>query len=291
MDMMLEFERTRNLVEKSLETLFTENLAPKGLLEAMRYSLLAGGKRIRPVMVLQFCLACGGDAKQAMPAACAVELLHTYSLIHDDLPCMDDDDLRRGQPTNHKVFGECTATLAGDALQAAAFEILLDSPLPSERVVKMGQVLAHAAGVYGICGGQVMDMAAEGKKLPGEEVRRIHDMKTAAMLDAAAKLGVLAAGGDDEKLKAAEKYAMAIGLAFQVRDDILDRTATTQQLGKPVGSDEKNMKSTFVTIYGIDECERIISDETEKALSAIDGVFENTEFLTWLAGYLAERKC
>ena len=289
-----EFDRaygeSRALVEKQLEYYFQR--APKSdLTEAMRYSVMAGGKRIRPVIVLQFCRAAGGEPEKAMPAAAAVEMLHTYSLIHDDLPCMDDDALRRGKPTNHIVFGECIATLAGDALQAEAFGLLLSSELPAERVVTMGRLLARAAGTDGICLGQTLDMESETRKLTYEEISGIHALKTASMLIASAQVGVAAAGGSEAQMKAAMNYAAALGLAFQIRDDVLDVTGQTDELGKPAGSDEANSKSTFVTLFGVDECRRIIREKTQQAVSSLAGHFANTGFLETLARFLEERKC
>ena len=286
-----EYERCRELIEKRLEQFFNEHLPQQTLMQAMRYSLLAGGKRIRPVLALQFCKASGGREEDCLDAACALEMLHTYSLIHDDLPCMDNDDLRRGKPTNHIVYGECVATLAGDALQAEAFRTLLNSDLPSQRVVKMAQYLSQAAGIEGICGGQTLDMQAQGKVLNKEQIENIHMLKTASLLQACCKIGVAAAGGDEQQLDAAEKYAGAIGLAFQVADDVLDCTATTKQLGKPVMSDVNNNKNTFVTLYGIDKCRQIIHEQTEEAKKYLQGKFKNTEFLEWFAVFLAERKC
>ena len=288
--MRREFTRTQALIEDNLCSFFTDEVPQKTLLEAMRYSLLAGGKRIRPVITLQFCAACGGDMADAMAAVCAIEMMHTYSLIHDDLPCMDDDALRRGEPTNHIVFGEYTAVLAGDALQAAAFDTLLKSNLPGDAVVRMARVLADASGAFGICGGQQLDMQNEGKTLTREELIDIHSMKTASMLSAAAQLGVMAAGGTTEQQTAAAEYALALGLAFQVRDDILDSTMTTAQLGKPAGSDKESGKFTFVSLLGAAECNKIVRAETKKAILALRGKFENPGFLIWLAEMLEERK-
>ena len=287
--MKAEFERARSLVESRLQTLFTKDVPDAVLAESMRYSLLAGGKRIRPVLVLEFCKAAGGNMEEALDAACAAEMLHTYSLIHDDLPCMDDDDLRRGKPTNHVVYGECTAVLAGDALQAECFKILANSALPAERVVKMVQYLSNAAGLMGICGGQALDIAGEGKSLNAEEVSKIHSLKTASLLVACAKMGVAAAGGSEKQIKAAEEYAENLGIAFQIRDDVLDVISTTEELGKPVGSDDENEKSTFVTLFGVEKCQQLVEEKTQAAIEAVKGAFENCEFLVWLAEYLAGR--
>ena len=287
--MLKRYEREKELVEKSLDGYFTENLPQKGLFEAMRYSLLAGGKRIRAVIVLEFAMACGGDVSAAMPFACAVEMLHAYSLIHDDLPCMDNDDLRRGKPTNHIVYGECTATLAGDALQAAAFDTVLSAPLGAEARAAAALTLARAAGEKGICGGQFLDMLGEGRKLSVEDIQNIHNLKTAAMIRAAARMGVIAGGGSESQLEAADKYAEALGLAFQIRDDVLDCTATSEELGKPAGSDAENDKNTFVTALGQEKCLEIIKRETEKAKAAVKDAFSDPSFMIWLADYLAGR--
>ncbi len=289
MEFEAELESCRELVETQLNTYF-KNEAGSVLAEAMRYSLLAGGKRIRPVLALQLCKAAGGDMSAALPAACAVEMLHTYSLIHDDLPCMDNDALRRGKPTNHIVYGECIATLAGDALQAAAFETLLSADLPADTVVKMGKILSKAAGDSGICLGQALDMLGEGKRLSLNEITQIHRYKTSALLVASAQLGVAAAGGSDGQLRAAEEYAFHLGLAFQVQDDILDHIGTTEELGKPVGSDKANNKTTFFTLMGLHDARHIVSDQTHYAIASLHNNFANTEFLEALAINLEERK-
>ncbi|NLA87836.1 MAG: polyprenyl synthetase family protein [Clostridiales bacterium] len=283
-----EFNSCREMIEKQLSLYFPEDGV---LTEAMRYSLMSSGKRIRPVIVLQFCKAAGGDMKKALPAACAVEMLHTYSLIHDDLPCMDNDSLRRGKPTNHTVYGECLATLAGDALQAEAFGTLLKSELNADIVVKMGRILAKAAGAAGMCLGQTLDMLGEEKTLSLDELKTIHHHKTSALLIAAAQLGVADAGGSDSQLRAAENYAYHLGLAFQVQDDILDFTGTTEVLGKPVGSDKNNHKTTFLTFMSLHDARHIVSDQTHYAIAALHNNFANTAFLEALAINLEERKC
>lgn len=286
-----ELESTKDKINKRLEQYFTEKAPDNTLQEAMRYSLLAGGKRLRPILVLQFAKAVGGNPDNALEAACAVEMLHTYSLIHDDLPCMDNDTLRRGKPTNHTVYGETIATLAGDALQAAAFETLLRSELPAETLVKMCAVLSKAAGYQGMCLGQTLDMISQGKRLTLDELTAVHHYKTAALLTAAAQLGVLAAGGRDNQLRAAEAYAHHLGLAFQVQDDILDYTATTEVLGKTAGSDRSNNKMTFMSLMNLHDARHIVSDQTHYAIAALHNNFENTDFLESLAIYLEERKC
>ena len=278
------------LIEERLNSFFKESPVHKGLLEAMRYSLLAGGKRIRPAMTLAFCEAAGGGCEAALNAACAVEMLHTYSLIHDDLPAMDNDDLRRGKPTSHVVYGEAAAILAGDALQAAAFDVLLNAGLPDDRISAAGRELAKAAGTGGICGGQYLDLAYTGKSPSADTMLTINHMKTSSMFSAAARIGVIAAGGTKAQLKAAGEYALSLGLAFQLRDDILDYESTTEELGKPVNSDASNNKSTFCRVYGIERCGEIIHRETEKCINSVTEIFDDSEFLVWLARVMEERK-
>lgn len=289
--MQRELERCQSAIKEKLSEIFTiDDTKNNKLVESMRYSLLAGGKRIRPVICIKFCEAAGGSQETALQAACAVEMLHTYSLIHDDLPCMDNSDMRRGKPSNHKKFGEFTATLAGDALQAAAFETLLLSELPAGAIVEMARIMAQAAGPLGICGGQHLDVHGVWKLLTEAELIEIHNMKTAVLISAAARIGVIAAGGTKEQVKAADEYALAVGLAFQVRDDVLDITEPTENLGKPMGADLENNKITFAMIAGVSKCEEIIRNETRRAIGALEGKFSNTEFLIWLAQMLAERK-
>ena len=288
--MEAELRRCRELVEEQLCSYFACDAKYGTLLESMRYSLLAGGKRIRAVVCMKFCEAAGGDLKNVLSAACAIEMLHAYSLIHDDLPCMDDDGLRRGKPSNHIKFGESTAMLAGDALQAAAFETLLGCGLPSYTVVEMGRVLARAVGPHGMCGGQYLDLSCMGKRLTQDGLAEIHMMKTAALISASAKIGVISAEGTREQVNAAAEYARAIGLAFQIRDDLLDNTSSSDAIGKPAGSDCGKGKTTFAALFGESECEAIISSETERAVAAITGRFDDTGFLAWLAHYLADRK-
>ena len=289
-----EYEQTRLLIERELNSCF-DIAAPHGeLLNAMRYSLLAGGKRIRPVLTLKFCEAVCGDMNPALDYACGVEMLHTYSLIHDDLPCMDDDDLRRGKPTCHKVFGERNAVLAGDALQAEAFARLASSAR-TDRPESNGlacAVLAEAAGaISGICAGQYLDLEGEGKPKSNEELVRIHMWKTAALLKAACLLGLAAApvAPTEEQWVGTVRYAEELGMAFQIRDDMLDEESTTEKLGKPVGSDAENRKTTFVTLYGIERCRDLVAEHTERAKQAVSGLFEQTAFLDWLADELAGR--
>lgn len=280
----------KDRIDAALETYFVsppESLA--GLAESMRYSLLAGGKRIRPTLVLEFCRICGGDIDAALPVACAIEMLHTYSLIHDDLPCMDDDALRRGRPTNHVVYGECTATLAGDALQAEAFGTILRSTLPAERKARCAEFLADAVGLDGMCGGQFLDMLGEGKKLSEQELTDINSRKTGALLTAACRMGVAAGGGNEAQLEAASLYGAAIGAAFQIRDDMLDVLGNEQELGKPIGSDAQEEKNTYMALYGADHCSQMIEKLTARAKDVLGGVFDDTVFLSALADSMAVR--
>ncbi len=285
-------EEYKNQIEHSLQRCFQyeEHFPLKGLADAMRYSLLAGGKRIRPILVMEFCRISGGNPADAVPVACAIEMLHTYSLIHDDLPCMDNDDLRRGKPTNHKMFGEFTAVLSGDALQAEAFGTILRSPLPPERKAQCAEILASAVGLDGMCGGQYLDMKWEGKELGEQELTEINSRKTGALLVAACQTGVAAAGGSQKMLDAAGQYGAAIGMAFQIRDDVLDVISTAEVLGKPVGSDVEESKNTYMALMGQDACEKTITRLTLFAKQNLKEAFEDTDFLSQLADTLSTRE-
>lgn len=256
--------------------------------EAMWYSLSAGGKRIRPVLVMEFCRVCGGDTKNAEAAACAIEMIHTFSLIHDDLPCMDNDDYRRGKPSCHKAYGEATALLAGDALENLAFGIIADAVIPDIVKVRLVQTLTKAVGVNGMIGGQVIDTEYEGKNIPEEMLLRMYSMKTSALLKAACLMGCICAEADEEKMTAAIKYAENLGLAFQIIDDILDITGNEQQLGKPIGSDAANGKITYASLNGLEKSNSYAAKLTENALDSLSA-FENTEFLKELTLYLLKR--
>ncbi len=261
-----------------------EEYIPKGdyreqkLIDAVKYSLDLKGKRVRPSLTLKFAELCGGSAEDAMPFACAIEMVHTYSLIHDDLPCMDNDDYRRGKPSNHKVFGEDTALLAGDALQSMAYAAMLSDKavgaVGSERAARAARTLAEKSGLLGMVGGQAIDLSIEHSSVGIDVVRLMEEKKTANLIEAACMMGCIVAGADDEKISAAERYAHSIGLAFQIVDDILDVTSTAEELGKPIGSDAENEKSTFMSLLGIDRCRELVdelTDEAVKALSAFDG--------------------
>lgn len=281
----------KNLVDSKLSEFFNPSgMSYDGLLESMHYSLTAGGKRIRPTLVLEFCRISGGDVEKALPAACAIEMLHTYSLIHDDLPCMDNDDLRRGKPTNHVVYGECTATLAGDALQAEAFGTIARSELPAENKIACVEILADAVGSDGMCAGQYLDMVGESKRLTEEELDDINSRKTGALLIAACRMGVAAAGGSGEMLEAAAHYGACVGAAFQIRDDILDVISTSEELGKPIGSDAQEHKNTYMALLGESKCMEMIEKLTNQAKSALCGAFDDTKFLCDLADSMVTRR-
>lgn len=289
---MKKAEDYRQRIDEALDRYFLlpKDLPQAGLAEAMRYSLLAGGKRIRPMLVLEFCRVSGGDVEEAMPVACAVEMLHTYSLIHDDLPCMDNDELRRGKPTNHVVYGECTATLAGDTLQAEAFGTILRSPLPAERKAACAEILANAVGIDGMCCGQYLDMLWEGRSLSEKELTEINSRKTGALLAAACQMGVAAAGGSARMLDCAGHFGAALGMAFQIRDDMLDVLSTEEALGKPIGSDMQENKNTYMVLMGRDGCEKTVAELTRFAKDILAEAFEDTDFLCALADTLAVRE-
>ena len=287
----MTIDEYKNKIESALDKCFLmgEEFPQAKLAESMRYSLLAGGKRIRPMLVLEFCRISGGDVEQALPVACAIEMLHTYSLIHDDLPCMDDDELRRGRPTNHVVYGECTAVLAGDTLQAEAFGTILRSQLPAERRARCAEILAGAAGIDGMCGGQYLDMSWEGRELSEQELTEINSRKTGALLVAACQMGVAAAEGNQLMMAAAGHFGAALGMAFQIRDDMLDVLSTDEELGKPVGSDEKENKNTYMVLMGKEGCEKTIEKLTGFAKDTLKEAFDDTDFLCNLADSLAYR--
>ncbi|MBQ8358501.1 MAG: polyprenyl synthetase family protein [Oscillospiraceae bacterium] len=263
-----------------------ESEPQKELFEAMRYSLLAGGKRLRPIFVFDFCRMCGGDWKAAAPFAAAVEMVHTYSLIHDDLPCMDNDDYRRGRLTNHKVYGEATAVLAGDALLTAAFSYLAKAPFSAETRIRAVEILSNCAGELGMVGGQVLDMHSEERQCTEQEVLDIQSRKTGALIRAACMLGVLAAGGDGEQLSAAGDFASHLGLAFQIRDDMLDVIGNAEEMGKAVGTDA--VKNTFVQLYGLNTCDELVRKHTQQAIAHLSH-FQHTQFMESLANHLTSR--
>jgi geranylgeranyl diphosphate synthase type II len=256
------------------------------LFESMRYSLLAGGKRLRPIFVFDFCSMCGGDWKKATAFAAALEMIHTYSLIHDDLPCMDNDDYRRGMLTNHKKYGEAMAVLAGDGLLTAAFQQLATAPFSAECRIKAVEVLSACTGELGMVGGQVLDMQSETRQCTKDEVIAIQSRKTGALIKAACVLGVLAGQGTESQLQAAESFANDLGLAFQIRDDMLDVIGNAEELGKAVGVD--TVKNTFVQLYGIDVCDQMVKSHTQSAIHALNA-FDDPSFMIFLAKQLTDR--
>ena len=288
-----QLKQYAQMTEAALEQLVPpEPDAPEAILyEAMRYSLLAGGKRLRPALVLAFCRLCGGSETAALPFACAIEMVHTYSLIHDDLPCMDDDDLRRGRPSSHKQFGEANALLAGDALLTKAFETACTAPqVESGRAVRAAGILAQAAGDHGMVAGQVLDLLNENCTLTAEQLKEIDAKKTGAMIRAAAQMGCTLAGADVQQAAAADCYAAALGLAFQIQDDILDVEGDAQTLGKPIGSDVQNDKGTYVTLLGLTESKATVTRLTREAKQALLPFGEAAAFLAELADCMASRK-
>jgi geranylgeranyl diphosphate synthase type II len=260
---------------------------------AMKYSLGIGGKRIRPVLVLEFCRICGGDIEDALPFAAAIEMIHTYSLIHDDLPCMDDDDMRRGMPSCHKKFGEEYALLAGDGLLTRAFGIVAESQIAQkspEVAIEAIRLLSSLAGVNGMIGGQVVDLRNEDKPCELNVLQTMDSLKTGALIKCASLLGVIAAKGTNEEKDAATSYAENLGHAFQIVDDILDVIGDEKELGKPIGSDANSNKSTYVSILGIEKSQKYADELTKKAIDSLDIFGEDAEFLRNLAMSLVSRK-
>ena len=278
---------------------FIPNIDNKSLslYESMKYSLLAGGKRLRPVLLLASCEFAGGSIREAIPYACAVEYIHTYSLIHDDLPAMDNDDLRRGTPTNHKVYGDAIAILAGDGLLTTAFEVIskdmmlyFDSPEKMMKRVNAAYQIASGAGCQGMVAGQVSDIEAENAIASNEMLEYIHLNKTAALFKASIKAGLYLGDYDDKMITDMSKYADNLGLAYQIADDILDVVGNKEELGKNTGSDEKRHKNTYTSINGLDEARRRLEELTSGAVEAIADYYDNAEFFRDLVLELAERK-
>ena len=295
MEFYAQYDNTRRAVEESLTSFISgaENSPQKIIFDSMKYSLEAGGKRIRPVLLLETIKMMGGDCSAGIPFACAVEYIHTYSLIHDDLPAMDDDDLRRGKPTNHKVFGEAVAILAGDGLLNTAFEIMSGEILKNNCVgsVKAMNVIASCAGVNGMIAGQIVDIESEGRSISYEELRYLHSKKTGALIKASVMAGAYIAGANEEELKAVERYSENIGLAFQITDDILDVTGNTSELGKNTGSDIQNDKSTYVSLFGIEKARLLAQDCLKDAVESL-GNFDSQRrlFMEELARFVVMRK-
>ena len=282
-------EYSERISKALIEHLPVANDGQKSVVMAMKYSLTNGGKRLRPILVLEFCKMCGGDTEKAMAYACAVEYVHTYSLIHDDLPCMDNDDLRRGKPSCHKMYGEATALLAGDALLTHAFEIASTADFDGAKNADAVSLLAQNSGVCGMIGGQVLDLKYEAASPSMSQLLTVHKLKTGAMISAACLLGCIAGDATEEQILAAPKFAYYLGIAFQIKDDILDVTGDEQKLGKPVGSDKDNEKTTYVDIVGLNKAQEDVEKLTQAAIESLSA-FENNEFVSSLAEYLTRRE-
>lgn len=286
-------KRYTELVDSEMFAYFKNvNNVQKRVFEAMEYSLSAGGKRIRPVLTLEFCRISGGSVEQAVPVACAIEMTHTFSLIHDDLPCMDNDDIRRGKPSCHKAFDEATALLAGDGLAVLPYEFIAKSVnkgVEPIRALKAVEKLAACVGAYGMIGGQQIDIQYEGKSLSGEDLLAMYELKTSRLLQAACCCGCIIGGGSDEAVQKADLYAKNLGIAFQIIDDILDVTGDEKILGKPVGSDANNEKKTYVSLYGLEAAAEKARELTEEAMEAL-AYFKDNHFLTELTEKLLSRK-
>ncbi len=287
----VRFDFMLNIIDKALKDYLSayDKMYKHKLFEAVEYSLLLTGKRLRPILCLEFSNLCGGSYEDAMPFACGIEMIHAYSLIHDDLPCMDNDELRRGNPTNHMVFGEGFALLAGDALLNMGFETILNANLPPERVVEASKVISNCSGINGMIGGQAIDMLSEGRELDFEELKAMDMGKTVGLLRASSMAGVLAAGGDKKALEAADKYAINFGMAFQIRDDILDVIGNKEELGKNTGADEKLNKCNYVKLLGIKQGQKLVEEYTKKAVEALDVFEKDTTKLEELAVMMKER--
>ncbi len=282
----------RAKIEARLDILLSENgQAYDSVVRAARYSLLDAGKRIRPIILLEFYKLCGGEDDCAYHFATALEMIHTYSLIHDDLPCMDNDDFRRGKPSCHKQFGETTALLAGDALLTEAFGVATKTAgLPAERIVRALGVLSSCSGISGMVGGQVIDLQCENADVPIERITEMYRLKTGALIRAAAMIGCILAGAEDDLVEAAATYGEKMGLAFQVIDDILDQSAAESDFGKPVGSDERNHKNTYVSLLGLEESRHVAEQLTNEAITILDRFSGDTQTIVDITRYLLLRK-
>ncbi len=287
-------EYSKFIESKMIDYFPDEKCYQKDVIKAMKYSVLNGGKRLRPILLLEFCKLCGGNIETAIPFACAIEMIHTYSLIHDDLPSMDNDDFRRGKPSCHIAFGEDIAILAGDALLNLAFEIMSDKQnlknIDSEVALKIINVISSASGSSGMIGGQVIDLKMEGTNVDIELIESMYEKKTGAIIIASVYAGCLIAKASQEKIDAAIKYAKNIGLSFQIVDDILDLTSDSKTLGKPTGSDLKNKKSTYVSIMGLEKSKILVKNLTNQAIECLNSFNGNVTFLKDLALSLENRK-
>lgn len=294
MDFNLELERLNKEVNCSLEKYAVSKDCPEAILyKATRYSLMAGGKRLRPILALAVCELLGGDPEDILPYACAIEMIHTYSLIHDDLPAMDNDDFRRGMLTSHKVYGEAIAILAGDALLNRAFELMLKHSLEKgdklEKRMKAIGIIAEASGENGMIGGQTVDLESEGRTISPEMLEYMHRLKTGALLKAPILASAVLSGADEKQYDLLDKYAESIGLAFQIKDDILDVEGNPENMGKNTGSDAINNKSTYVTLFGLDESKRKLKEAIDSAVDKLEAFGSASDFLKGLALYIEKR--
>lgn len=292
MDVRPVIDEKKKIVDAYLEQyLGKQEGVPKIIAEAMRYSLFAGGKRLRPILALSGCEICGGEYGKAVPIACAIEMIHTYSLIHDDLPAMDNDDYRRGKLTSHKVYGEGVAVLAGDALLNSAFELMLGITPMDAGTLDAVRLVARAAGVKGMIGGQVIDLECEGREVTIDVLEEMHHKKTGALINASILSGALVGGCSDMEYHLLREYGSRLGLAFQIRDDILDVIGNEKILGKNVGSDAANKKSTFVTLLGLERSKEKVAALAREAREFLGYFGDKAEFLADLTDYLVDREC
>lgn len=290
----LELQSRKEYVDKCLEQYLRDTDAfPPTIHQAMHYAVFNGGKRLRPILVFEGAALAGGNRLSVIPAACALEMMHSYSLVHDDLPAMDDDDFRRGKPTCHRVFGEANAILTGDALLTRAFELLAQNAMIKGvnpgRVLRVIEEVSQAAGSQGMVGGQVLDLESEGKNIEEPDLETIHRLKTGELFKAALRAGALLAGMAEEELSCLDSYARGFGLAFQITDDILDVQGDEALIGKPVGSDEKNNKITYPRLYGLEGAQVLARENVEACLNSLKGFGEQAAFLRNLALFLLER--
>ena len=292
--MALDFEKYYESRKQLVDNFLEKRMQKRGISnvdDAMKYSLLAGGKRLRPILLMATADALGANGYDFLTAACGLEMIHTYSLIHDDLPCMDNDDYRRGRLTNHKVFGEALALLAGDGLLTLAFEVMAEQrTVKPSTLVEFIHETAMCAGNFGMVGGQALDLEAEGRAISAKELKTLHEGKTGAMFIAAVRGGAHLAGATEEQLLALTRFAELVGLAFQIEDDILDVTSTQEELGKPIGSDAKNEKSTYVSLFGLEEARKMADETTEEALRCLDIFGEKADALRELAKLMCHRR-
>lgn len=285
----------KDLVESQLKKYVSNtNCLEKTLIESMKYSLLGNGKRIRAILVCEFCKLCNGNVEKALPFACAIEMIHAYSLIHDDLPCIDNDDMRRGKPSNHVVFGQDIALLSGDALLTLAFEVMLAEKtikeVGYETACKSARILAKRSGMFGMIGGQVIDIQSQGQSTDLDKLKIMDQKKTGELICAAAEIGCTIAGADPEKTKNAINYAINLGLAFQIMDDILDVTSSSEVFGKPINSDKEKNKSTYVSLLGLEKSKNLVISLTDSAISSLEKFDNDTSYLKKLALDLSKRK-